>query len=80
MTSDSLPEPVPAPGDDTTQPTLDLSQTLQLVADTIVESLGFEVAVINHADGNNGSMVVAAVAGPDEVRAALLNRRQGWWS
>jgi diguanylate cyclase (GGDEF)-like protein/PAS domain S-box-containing protein len=77
LTSDSLPEPVPAPGDDTAQPTLDLSQTLQLVADTIVESLGFEVAVINHADGDNGSMVVAAVAGPDDVRAALLNRRQG---
>jgi diguanylate cyclase (GGDEF)-like protein/PAS domain S-box-containing protein len=55
---------------------LDLAQTLQLVADTIVELLGFEVAVINLADGDE-SMVVAAVAGPPEVHAQLLNRRQG---
>ena len=31
-------------------PVLDLTQTLQLVADTIVESLGFEVAVVNIVD------------------------------
>jgi diguanylate cyclase (GGDEF)-like protein/PAS domain S-box-containing protein len=55
---------------------VDLAQTLQLVADTIVELLGFEVAVINLADGAE-SMVVAAVAGPPEVHAQLLNRRQG---
>ena len=55
---------------------VDLAQTLQLVADTIVELLGFEVAVINLADGDD-SMVVAAVAGPPEVHAQLLNRRQG---
>src|SRR6185437_2634762 len=55
---------------------VDLTQTLQLVADTIVELLGFEVAVINLADTAE-SMVVAAVAGPPEVHAQLLNRRQG---
>ncbi|MCU1677173.1 MAG: hypothetical protein JWM93_1931 [Frankiales bacterium] len=54
-----------------------LGETLQLVADTIVESLGFDVAVINLVDDDEQSMVVAAVSGPDEVRVALLNRRQG---
>ncbi|MDQ1688680.1 MAG: hypothetical protein QOK42_1655 [Frankiaceae bacterium] len=55
---------------------LDLVQTLQLVADAIVESLGFEVAVINLVE-DDSRMVVAAVSGPDDVRATLLNRRQG---
>lgn len=55
---------------------LDLEQTLQLVADTIVESLGFDVAVINLVVDDD-AMLVAAVAGPDAVREALLNRRQG---
>jgi diguanylate cyclase (GGDEF)-like protein/PAS domain S-box-containing protein len=57
---------------------LDLTETLQLVADTIVESLGFEVAVINLLDEKDAtSLVVAAVSGPDEVRELLLGRRQG---
>jgi diguanylate cyclase (GGDEF)-like protein/PAS domain S-box-containing protein len=58
---------------------LDLGETLQLVADTIVESLGFEVAVVNVLDDSDGplSMRVAAVTGPQEVREALLHRRQG---
>jgi diguanylate cyclase (GGDEF)-like protein/PAS domain S-box-containing protein len=77
LASDATPGPAPAGTDEATAPSLDLTQTLQLVADTIVESLGFEVAVINLVDGQDGSMVVAAVAGPDEVRDALLNRRQG---
>jgi diguanylate cyclase (GGDEF)-like protein/PAS domain S-box-containing protein len=55
---------------------LDLTETLQLVADTIVESLGFEVAVVNIVDSDD-AMVVAAVTGPDDVREQLLNRRQG---
>lgn len=59
-----------------TAPSLDLTQTLQLVADTIVESLGFEVAVINLVEDDQ-QMVVAAVCGPDAVRELLLNRRQG---
>jgi diguanylate cyclase (GGDEF)-like protein/PAS domain S-box-containing protein len=78
VASDALPQPMPT--DDSSadaKPSLDLTQTLQLVADTIVESLGFEVAVINLIDGIDGSMVIAAVAGPVEVRDALLNRRQG---
>jgi diguanylate cyclase (GGDEF)-like protein/PAS domain S-box-containing protein len=57
-------------------PVADLTDTLQLVADTIVESLGFEVAVVNIVDDDD-AMVVAAVSGPDEVREQLLNRRQG---
>jgi diguanylate cyclase (GGDEF)-like protein/PAS domain S-box-containing protein len=64
-----------------TRPPLDLTETLQLVADTIVESLGFEVAVINLVDGDDTALVVAAVSGPDEVRELLLGRRQrneGW--
>jgi diguanylate cyclase (GGDEF)-like protein/PAS domain S-box-containing protein len=57
-------------------PQLDLTETLQLVADTIVESLGFEVAVVNIVDSDD-EMVVVAVTGPDDVREQLLNRRQG---
>jgi len=56
---------------------LDLTETLQLVADSITESLGFEVAVVNLIVGDGSSTRVAAVSGPDGVRAALLNRRQG---
>ena len=54
-----------------------LAETLQLVAETIVESLGFDVAVINLVDDDTQSMVVAAVCGPDDVRQMLLHRRQG---
>ncbi len=60
-----------------TRTPLDLSETLQLVADTIVESLGFEVAVINLVDDDDTALVVVAVSGPDEVRQLLLGRRQG---
>jgi diguanylate cyclase (GGDEF)-like protein/PAS domain S-box-containing protein len=77
VANDALPQPMPSGNSSGAKPSLDLTQTLQLVADTIVESLGFEVAVINLVDGIDGSMVIAAVAGPDEVRDALLNRRQG---
>jgi diguanylate cyclase (GGDEF)-like protein/PAS domain S-box-containing protein len=57
---------------------IDLTETLQLVADTIVESLGFEVAVINLvAEDDPGTLLVAAVSGPDEVKEALLGRSQG---
>ena len=57
-----------------------LAATLQLVADTIVESLGFGVAVVNLVDDDQ-TMVVAAVAGPEDVRRTLLGLRQdlaGW--
>lgn len=60
----------------TAAPSLDLTQTLQLVADTIVESLGFGAAVINLVEDDQ-QMVVAAVSGPSEVRELLLHRRQG---
>jgi diguanylate cyclase (GGDEF)-like protein/PAS domain S-box-containing protein len=57
---------------------LELAETLQLVADTIVESLGFEVASINLVnEDDDASMVVVAVSGPPEVREVLLGRRQG---
>jgi diguanylate cyclase (GGDEF)-like protein/PAS domain S-box-containing protein len=55
---------------------VDLEHTLQLVADTIVESLGFEVAVVNLVV-DDATLLVAAVTGPPEVKQALLNRRQG---
>jgi diguanylate cyclase (GGDEF)-like protein/PAS domain S-box-containing protein len=63
--------------DELTRAPLELAETLQLVTDTIVESLGFEVAAINLVDGDDTGLVVAAVTGPDEVRQALLGRRQG---
>ena len=56
---------------------LKLTETLQLVADTIVASLGFDVAVINLIDDDSQSMVVAAVCGPEDLRTRLLHRRQG---
>lgn len=75
--SESL-APMPVAGTDAAGSGLfpELGETLQLVADTIVESLGFEVAVVNIVDGDE-TMVVAAVCGPDDVREQLLNRRQG---
>ena len=54
----------------------ELARTLALVADTIVESLGFDVAVINISHDED-TMLVAAVCGPQEVKDALLRRRQG---
>ncbi|HEV7207655.1 MAG TPA: EAL domain-containing protein [Mycobacteriales bacterium] len=53
-----------------------LDQTLQLVADTIVESLGFEVAVVNLVDDVDQALVAIAVAGPVSVRDLLLGQRQ----
>ncbi|MCW2776964.1 MAG: phosphodiesterase [Frankiales bacterium] len=55
----------------------ELAETLELVVDAIVESLGFEVVVVNLVDERDDSMFVAAVRGPDDVRELLLNRRQG---
>ncbi|MCW2606304.1 MAG: diguanylate cyclase/phosphodiesterase with sensor [Frankiales bacterium] len=49
--------------------------TLRLVADTIVASLGFGVAVVNLLDEARGEVLVAAVSGPDDVVAELLGRR-----
>ncbi len=56
---------------------LDLLATLQQVADAIVESLGFEVAVINLLEPPDHAVLrVIAVAGPAEVREALLGTVQ----
>jgi diguanylate cyclase (GGDEF)-like protein/PAS domain S-box-containing protein len=77
VATDAISHAADAAGEPPTPSSLDLAQTLQLVADTIVESLGFEVAVINLVDAETDSMIVAAVAGPDEVRESLLHRRQG---
>ena len=54
-----VPPPPPAPH----RPP-DLLETLQLVADAIVDSLGFEVVVVNLVDEGDDTMVVAAVRGP----------------
>lgn len=54
----------------------DLTHLLQQVSDTIVESLGFEIAVVNIVV-DDSALLVAAVTGPDEVREMLLHRRQG---
>jgi diguanylate cyclase (GGDEF)-like protein len=48
----------------------DLGETLQAVADGIVDVLGFGAAVMNHQTAT-GDFEVVAVAGPDEIRAAL---------
>ncbi|MCW2584863.1 MAG: hypothetical protein JWN55_379 [Frankiales bacterium] len=66
------------PGDQAPLLPLELTETLQLVADTIVGSLGFEVAVINLVDDvDPSSLEVVAVSGPADVRDLLLGRRQG---
>ena len=53
---------------------LDLRETLQVVAQAVVDQLGFGAAVVNLVQP--GDMCeVAAVAGPDEVGHALLGTR-----
>ncbi|MBV9795466.1 MAG: diguanylate cyclase [Actinobacteria bacterium] len=53
---------------------LDLRETLQVVAQAVVDQLGFGAAVVNLCQP--GEMCeVAAVAGPDEVGQALLGTR-----
>ena len=76
--SHTPPRPSPEPGQPPAQVELraELAQTLNLVADTIVASLGFDVAVINICHDEE-TMLVAAVCGPQEVKDALLRRRQG---
>jgi diguanylate cyclase (GGDEF)-like protein len=50
---------------------LSLQATLDLLAQTIVKALGFELAAINYVDSPD-TVTVVAVAGPDEVRDHLL--------
>jgi len=58
----------------------ELGPTLQAVVDGVVSTLGFEVAVINVVR-DDGDLVVAAVAGDEEVRGALagqVGKRAEW--
>jgi diguanylate cyclase (GGDEF)-like protein/PAS domain S-box-containing protein len=54
---------------------LDLHETLEAVATAVVEALGFAVAVVNLVV-EDGSLEAVVVAGPAEVRQALLGSRQ----
>jgi diguanylate cyclase (GGDEF)-like protein/PAS domain S-box-containing protein len=56
-------------------PGLDLGATLDLVANSIVDSLGFGAAVVNLV-ADDGSLVVAAVAGPESTRELLLGQHE----
>jgi diguanylate cyclase (GGDEF)-like protein/PAS domain S-box-containing protein len=53
---------------------LDLRETLQVVAQAVVDQLGFGAAVVNLCQPGD-LCEVAAVAGPDEVGQALLGTR-----
>jgi diguanylate cyclase (GGDEF)-like protein/PAS domain S-box-containing protein len=53
---------------------LDLRETLQVVAQAVVDQLGFGAAVVNLVQPGD-LCEVAAVAGPDEVGQALLGTR-----
>jgi diguanylate cyclase (GGDEF)-like protein len=54
---------------------LDLSQTLEEIAQSVVERIGFALAVLNLVV-DQGDLEVVAVAGPEAVRNDLLGRRQ----
>jgi diguanylate cyclase (GGDEF)-like protein len=54
---------------------LDLSRTLEEIARSVVERIGFDIAVLNLVM-EDGDLQVVAVGGPDDVRADLLGRRQ----
>jgi len=51
----------------------DLADVLQAVADGVVEGLGYGVAAISRLEGDD--LVMTAVAGDEEARAAILGRR-----
>ncbi|MGN6687961.1 MAG: putative bifunctional diguanylate cyclase/phosphodiesterase [Actinomycetales bacterium] len=51
-----------------------VEETLQLVASAVVDSLGFQCAVLNIVEGDHVDVVAAA--GPQEVRDALLGVRE----
>ena len=53
---------------------LDLTQTLEQVARSVVERLGFGVAVLNLV-AEGGHLDVVAFAGPDDMREALSGQR-----
>lgn len=51
----------------------ELSEVLHEVANGVVEGLGYGIAAISVLDGD--TLVMTAVAGPEEVRQAILGRR-----
>ncbi|MFC6285757.1 sensor histidine kinase [Nocardioides sp. GCM10027113] len=51
----------------------DLGDVLQEVAHGVVEGLGYGVAAISRLEGD--TLVMVAVAGPEEVREAIIGRR-----
>ncbi|AGZ42122.1 diguanylate cyclase domain-containing protein [Actinoplanes friuliensis] len=53
---------------------LDLTQTLDAVANGVVEAAGFGLAALNLAE-DNGDYTTVAVAGSDDLRRALLGMR-----
>ena len=53
---------------------VDLRETLEAIADAVVETLGFEAAVVNLV--RNDGVVVAVVRGPQEVHDALAGTVQ----
>jgi diguanylate cyclase (GGDEF)-like protein len=53
---------------------LDLTETLDAVADGVVEAAGFETAVVNLAEPN-GDFTVVSAAGSEELRAQLLGTK-----
>jgi EAL domain-containing protein (putative c-di-GMP-specific phosphodiesterase class I) len=59
--------------DGVTRTPLDLSETLQLVTDTIVECLGFEVAVINLVDDDETAQQAA------DLQALGVGHAQGYF-
>ncbi len=54
---------------------LDLTRTLEEVAASVVDHLGFGVAVLNLVT-EDGDLEVVALAGPEDMRDELLGRRQ----
>src|SRR4051794_1801214 len=59
---------------------LELDETLEAVACAVIEALGFRSAVVNLL-GLDDNLHVVAVAGPEEVRDALLgtySSRTAW--
>jgi diguanylate cyclase (GGDEF)-like protein len=64
------PRPAVAPSSATATASVDLRSTLDLLAQTIVQALGFGVAVVNLAQAD-GSQAVVSVAGSADAREAL---------
>jgi diguanylate cyclase (GGDEF)-like protein len=64
-----------ADGDRVDAVSLSLQSTLDLLAQTIVSALGFELAAINYVE-SPGVLAVVSVAGPDEVREHLLGSKE----